>query len=317
MKYRALAVFSMLTALLWTSQALAQRGRGGGGKTGFSALNFNYEYISGAGLALEPELELEVTTLEARLNLPPIGMRHSSRVRERKDAGGWLMLHGLEYHQRKINYGNPSLLTTTNHLDRVHGIGYDFSLIYRPSRKWRMAFQVKPGVYGDLEGDIDSDHWNVKAALIVDRVLNSGFVIGIGAGRSAVFGRDLPLPLLHLESRMGSNPRVRVFLPTLAECSWRIESGIELGAAARLNGDRYALGEFETADQENPIDRLRYSNLTVGPFVSFRVGRGWTLMLEGGGTVYRRFETTLEDVVIDDYALNNTSYFRLSLRAGR
>lgn len=324
MSYRILAIMILMTGLLSATQMYAQRGRmGGRGRTGFSAFSFSYEYLSGAGLdnpgtVFDPGLELEVTSLKARLSLPPLGMRRSGRrgVQDR-ERGQWMIVHALGYHQRRVAYGDRNALTTASRLDRIHGIEYDFSLIHRPSRSWRVLLQVKPGIYSDLEGKVDSDHWNIQAALLLDRVLDSGFVIGLGAGWSAVFGKNLPLPLLHLESKSGSNPRVRMVLPTMAECSWRLEGGIEIGAAARMDGNRYALGGSRSADGGRRIDMLRYANLTVGPFVTFRAGRGLTLMLEGGGTVYRRFETTLADALIDNYELNNASFFRLSLRTRR
>ncbi|MBW7995479.1 MAG: hypothetical protein FVQ81_02685 [Candidatus Glassbacteria bacterium] len=291
--------------------------RGGRRIGGFSPLSLNYEFIAGAeldgpGPEFNPGAKVELTTLRVKLNLPPIGIRRPGRDRE----GGtrWSIMHGLAYHQRRVMYENLSITSSAYRLDRLHGAEYQAALLLRPSPKWRTIIQINPGVYSDFEGGADSGHWRVQAGLLLDRVLSGGFVVGLGASWSTSFGDNLLLPLVHLESPFGANPHLRIILPTVTELTWRTGRGLEIGGAVRVDGDRYGLGAFGMTGAAGGIDGLRYSNITAGPFLSAQVGRGWKLMLEGGGTLYRKFETYRNDTMIEDYKLKNSSFFRISLK---
>ena len=86
--------------------------------------------------------------------------------------------------------------------------------------------------------------------------------------------------------------------------------------AVRVDGGQYGLGEFVGGSPGGRKDKLRYTNITVGPFLSFSLNRGWKLMLEGGGTIRRRFEPCYGEAKIDDYKLANALFFRIGLHAG-
>ena len=90
--------------------------------------------------------------------------------------------------------------------------------------------------------------------------------MGLGASWSTAFGEDMLLPVFHLETRPGINPQVRIMAPTLAQITWRTDLGIEVGAAVRVDGGQYGLGEFMEPGASGRIDRLRYTNVTAGPF---------------------------------------------------
>lgn len=316
------AVLSVLILALAAGELVAQRGgmRGGRGG-GFSPLSFNYDYISSAGAngpvqELIPGLKVGVTTLGVRLNLPVFGMRGRRRDREDEGPRRWLITHGLGYHQRKITYENWSDTPGIGRLDRLHGIDYQFTLINRFSPRWHSTLRINPGVYSDLEGGLNQDHWQVQAGFLLDRVLSAGFVVGVGAAWTTTYGKGQLLPILHIESRPTANPHFLVMLPTLAELSWRLDSGVVLGGAARVEGNLYGLGEFDNQGDVFRIDRLRYSNVNVGPFAAFRVGRMWRLTLEAGGTLHRKYATYLNKAVKNDYDLENASFFKIGLRAG-
>jgi hypothetical protein len=320
-------VLVLLLVAATASMAHAQRGRRGGGGPGFSMLNISYEFIApsrlkGVGLPGNPDMELEITALEIKLNLPPLGIRGRGRDRDNDSEDRefriprWMILHSLGYHQRRADYQSLTNSTGIDQLDRVNGIEYTMNLVLGVTRRWRTLFQLSPGLYSDLEGDISSSHWKLRSALLFDRVFDNGLTMGLGASWTTAFGEYQLMPVFHLETQAGINPHVRVLAPTLAEITWRTELGVELGAALRVEGGQYGLGEFMQPGASGRIDKLRYTNVTAGPFLAFRAGRGWSLMLEGGGTLHRRFETWRGETEVDDYGLKNASFFRIGLKAG-
>ena len=170
--YRLLTL-AMVCLLAGSSMAHAQRGRRGGG---FSLFEFSYEFISpsaveGLGLARNPNMEVEVTTLEIKLNLPPIGLRGRGRDREDREfrMPRWMILHSLGFHQRRADYLNLSTSPGVDRLDRVNGIEYTMNLVLGITRGWRAVVQLNPGLFSDLEGDIDSDHWKIRSAMLLDQ----------------------------------------------------------------------------------------------------------------------------------------------------
>lgn len=137
--------------------------------------------------------------------------------------------------------------------------------------------------------------------------------MGFGVAYSFKFGEGYPLPFLTLMWTNGSNARLDLFLPAHAELWYMPSQKVELGLAARLQGNQYH-GDPGRYGVGNP--QMRYSVGTVGPSAKLHLSGGVHLTMDAGMTFLRRFEFFDGDQEQTSLDLKNSGFIRAGIQFG-
>lgn len=157
------------------------------------------------------------------------------------------------------------------------------------------------GFASDFSEKLSSEDALLSLTGIGTYKLNDSFTFGVGAVYDRRTGKLAPLPALLLKWRISERARIRGFVPANVTAEYHTTDWLDLGVRASFDGNRFHLGEekFGAAHLE-----LAYSNLEVGPKVTFNVSDWVHLDVYGAGAVYRRYQVYEDDESIAKYELS-------------
>lgn len=163
-----------------------------------------------------------------------------------------------------------------------------------------MAF-VDGGVASDFTDELTSSDVLLSITALATYAVNDQIKLGAGAVYDRRTGTLAPLPAILLDLRLGERWRVKGFAPAYVKAEYHAARWLDLGVRATFEGNRFHLGR---ATFERPDLELAYSNLTVGPKVTFNFDDWIHLDVYGAGAVYRRYELFQNDESLARYALS-------------
>jgi eukaryotic-like serine/threonine-protein kinase len=168
---------------------------------------------------------------------------------------------------------------------------------------WGMMAFTDAGAASDFSDDLGSNDLLLSLTLIGTYALSDSIKLGAGAVYDRRTGKLAPLPALLLDWRVSERVRVRGFAPTYVKADYHALEWLDLGLRATFEGNRFHLGQkrFELENVE-----LAYSNLTVGPKLTFNFSDWTHLDLYAAGAIYRRYEVFQNDDSLAKYELSPT-----------
>jgi hypothetical protein len=169
------------------------------------------------------------------------------------------------------------------------------------SDHWGMMAFADAGFASDFSDKVGSDDLLLSLTAIGTYKLNDAFTIGLGGVYDRRTGKLAPLPAMLLSWRISERTRIRGFVPAHVTAEYHATEWLDLGARAAFDGNRFHIGEsrFDTPNLE-----LAYSNLDIGPKVTFSLNDWVHLDVYAAGAVYRRYELFHDDESYAKYELS-------------
>ena len=254
-------------------------------------------------LSPSPDAETRVSTFLAGFNIP---IKLSDRA---------VLMVGGRYELMLIRQDGAREIVP-DEFD-LHVASASLLFNYKITDSWSLSLQAAPGLAGDFV-NVNGDHFRMNGAAIAQYEFSKRFALGFGVLVNWQFGEPLPLPAIRLQWRIVDSLQFTAFLPAQAALTWRPVDRIELGLAASVRGQSYALtsdrirGRWPCTAQEvdnpetvnfneseaNPdlcFDTLAYSRVDVGPTVAVRIVSSLWLSVRAAYTVLRRYDFINDD----------------------
>lgn len=202
---------------------------------------------------------------------------------------------GAEYRYTNLRYnGLPDVidneLVKDLHMLRLQ---IDFTKVFK--MKWILSVLLRPGIYSDFE-NIDSDHFRLEGAVLLDYRKSQTTFIGFGVARSTRFGRLLVLPVFHY---LYKSPKFTadILLPARVDVGWTQKKWY-YGINASVSGNQYTIGsQFNNFVGKNTIG---ISDAVIGPNFRYYTNEKSYVFLTGGATAARRWEFRDDNLSGDD-----------------
>lgn len=249
---------------------------------GFPVASLGYEYVPEAELVLtgleEDEVRTAARTATLKLNVPIL--------LEGRDK---VLLNALTIRHLDQSYAAAESGRDTFRPDDLYT--FKWGLVYRQvlGQHWSGAVLVQPAVLSDLE-DLDGNDFSLRAGFVFERKVSERFTWGWGAGYSDDYGRKTVLPVLRLQWTTG-RWEANVDAPQSAAVWRELARGWRIGAEAKVTGGAFRVGQDYALDGSTTKDgTVRYSIVNVGPAVVVPLGGPVELEMNGGTSVYRRYE---------------------------
>jgi len=169
------------------------------------------------------------------------------------------------------------------------------------SDHWGMMAFVDGGFASDFSDSITGDDVLLSLTAVGTYKVNDTLSLGAGAVYDRRTGKLAPLPALLLNWRISERARLRGFAPMFVSGEYRATDWLDLGIRGKFEGNRFHLGEDKFSV---PNLELAYSNLTLGPKVTFHVHEWVHVDVYGAGAVYRRYELFHDDESYAKYSLS-------------
>ena len=291
-----------LLFLLWVgvSDAVAQ---------GNPSFSMSYEFFPSSKLSdpdigtFEEDLSIRVATFSAEFSLAPVMYT----------SGKTILVNTLAFHRFDLDYENWSDVQGGNRIDNAQGIEYSFTVVRQLSEKWSLTAMVNPGLYSDFQGDLSRNDFNLSSAFIFGRQYSEHFSLGFGLAYTLKYGSAIPIPFVTMNWTNGSNMRVELFLPIMAEFWYLPSEKLELGLTAKVSGNQY---HGDPARYAGADPQMSYSVVTAGPSVKYQMSKGIALRVDAGATLLRRFEFYDGDVKQNSLDLKESGFIRAGIQIG-
>jgi hypothetical protein len=186
---------------------------------------------------------------------------------------------------------------------QLHGPKATVGVIQGFNDTWGMMAFTDAGAASDFSDDLGSNDLLLSLTLIGTYAINESIKLGAGAVYDRRTGELAPLPAVLLDLRLSERVWIRGFAPTYVKADYHALEWLDVGVRATFEGNRFHLGQ-ERFGMQNA--ELAYSNLTVGPKVTFNFSKWTHLDLYAAGAVYRRYEGFQNDDSLAKYELSPT-----------
>lgn len=186
---------------------------------------------------------------------------------------------------------------------QLHAPKATVGVIHGFNETWGMMAFSDAGVASDFSDDLGSNDLLLSLTVIGTYAISDSIKLGAGAVYDRRTGQLAPLPALLLDWRLSERLRIRGFAPGYVKADYHALKWLDLGVRATFEGNRFHLGQ-DRSGMENL--ELAYSNLTVGPKLTFNFSDWTHLDVYAAGAVYRRYELFQNDESFAKYELSPT-----------
>lgn len=163
----------------------------------------------------------------------------------------------------------------------------DFNLMRILDEEYSLVISLRPGFYGDLEGNMGED-FRLEGGVVVTKFMSDSFTLGFGLGRGTNFGRDLVVPLVQFLYFANDKVVVRGLLPVRASVWYIPDQKWEYGLIYRLSGSLYNIDDSDI----NGAQEIGFASAQLGGAARYKVYGNSFLVAEAGVTALRRYEWT-------------------------
>jgi hypothetical protein len=163
---------------------------------------------------------------------------------------------------------------------------------FRISERWGAMAFGEIGLASSLDGSLGSDDLLMSLTGIATYSVSDSFQLGGGILYDRRSGELAPMPALTLRLRISERLRVRGFVPVWMRAEFRATPWLDVGLRSSFESNRFHFADGAPTDRNA---ELAYSNLTVGPQVTFNFSDWVHLDLYAAGAVYRRYELFDDD----------------------
>ena len=203
-----------------------------------------------------------------------------------------------------------------------HSVMAQLLFNYQFNSSWRMVLQVAPALAGDF-ANFDSDHFRLAGMGLVSYRFSPSFALSAGVGATYRFGALQPVPVLALDWQISESVRLDAVVPALLNLTWRPHDRFEVGIAASIIGQSYAVTsdrvqqrwpcrgqdvdnpdtpfDEAVADTDRCFDRLAFSRGEIGPVIGVRLFESVWFLARASYLFFRRYEFLNADNETPDF----------------
>lgn len=268
---------------------------GGLQAAGFQVASFSLEQVPKAELNLtgseEGELKTTGTTTTVKLAIP-IKLDGRKRV----------LLNFFTFRVLHQSYENAGATALAFLPAELYTIKYGLVLHQELSPLWSLNVLVQPAILTDFE-NVSSDHFTLRGGFLFERKVSENLSYAIGGGYSDDFGDEKILPAAWLKWKPSPGWKVDFDIPQKIDISRKLSNRVWLGLVGKATGAHFRIGQATPFIDGSDIrvNRVKYSIVNVGPALKWNISDGVGLLLNGGTSVYRRYQVFDEagDKLID------------------
>jgi hypothetical protein len=162
---------------------------------------------------------------------------------------------------------------------------------------------------------LNGNDFLIQGAALVSKKFDNNLTLGGGLIFTSQYGVPSFLPALQVNYNSGKHA-ISAFLPSKINYYYHLgkEEKLRVGSRAAVNGSYFNVSANEfTNVNVNPIDKVIYSRINVGPVINYKLTNTFQLDLFAGYTFARKFQLADSDENEYKYDLENGPSLKLGL----
>ena len=174
--------------------------------------------------------------------------------------------------------------------ENLHLIGYRLMVLHQLKNDWRLLALVNPALSSTFSTSLDSDDFLLNGTLQFIKQKTEKLSYGGGLLFTSRFGNPILLPTLQLTLKTEKS-QFKMVLPRSISYE-RYFGDFTAGLEASVDGSLYNVNyAIDTGGSlAEPVDKVGYTRVIVGPKLSYRIGEVLKLNASGGIAAVRRLE---------------------------
>lgn len=222
-----------------------------------------------------------------------------------------ILVNGLEY--RSMAPSGDNDLNRDLDGQNLYVIGYRLTALHQLQNDWRVLISLNPTLSSSFNTALEGNDFLLNGALQFVKKKSERFSYGGGIALTSRFGEPKLIPTLLLKFSSEKN-QLHVLLPRDISFDHYFGKFIA-GFQIMTSGSRYNVNYTRTNSFQDiePVDKLAYSRIVLGPSLRYRVGKAIRLEASGGITVARRVELQGNPSYDVSYETANGPFFRFGI----
>jgi hypothetical protein len=197
------------------------------------------------------------------------------------------LINSVSFEMLSFTFNNVPAQFTYLGPDKLYMISYSLGFLHKFNKQWGVNLLVKPVLASDLN-NIDGDHIKIQGAGVVNYNLNENTQIGLGAAYNSDFGEPQLLPVVRLKYDNHKGFIINTTIPKSIEIIYSFSDHFDAGITGDVSGNQFRIGKEDSPSKGNS---LKYSKLTLGPTLKYKITKNLSLLLTGGFMQNRIYES--------------------------
>lgn len=222
-----------------------------------------------------------------------------------------ILINGLQYRLVTPFADNDISLGIDG--QNLHLIGYRLTILHKLKNDWAGLFIINPLLSSTFNMPMEGEDFLFSGTLQFINKKSAQFSYGGGLAFTSRFGDPILLPALHMTVK-SEKGKFQVLLPKRITYD-RYFGKLTVGLKAELDGSLYNVNYSRTSplDELQPVDKIAYTRVILGPNISYRVGKVFQLEVSGGITVGQSVELQGDLFADEKYNINNGAFLRFGI----
>lgn len=222
-----------------------------------------------------------------------------------------IIINGLQY--RLVTPFVDNEETQSFDGQNLHLISYQLTIAHKLANQWLGLIVMNPTLSSTFNISPERDDVIFPGAIQFIKNKSDNFSYGFGVARTARFGETLIIPTLQL-TKSYQKSTLKIVLPRQVLFDYHFEkfdAGLQLSISGSEYNANYSV--INSSDIEQPIDRLAYSRIILGPRFSYRVGKILLLEASGGFVTARSIDLRGGQIEDEKYDIKNGAFFQFGI----
>ena len=262
---------------------------------------FSFTRFPGAGVTDSPlNREIELNEYNFFVNLP-------MRLKNEKTV----LINGLQYKLVIPTADNDVALNIDG--QHLHVVGYSLTVVHQLKNDWRALIVLSPTLSSTFNQPLEGDDFLFNGTVQFIKRKSEKLSYGGGILATSRFGDPIILPSLQLTHKTDRS-KFQVILPRGITYE-RYYGKLTAGLKAEVDGSLYNVNYSRTTllNEVQPVDKVGYTRVVLGPSLSYRLGKVIQLEASGGISVAQSIELQGDPFEDESYDLDNGTFFQVGV----
>ena len=197
------------------------------------------------------------------------------------------LINSVSFEMLNFTFYNVPAQFTYLGPDKLYTVSYSLGFLHKINKRWAINLLFKPVLASDLN-NIDGDHIKFQGAGIVNYNINENTQLGLGGAYNSDFGKPQLLPVIKLKYDNHNGFVINTTVPKSIEIIYSFGNNFDAGIVGDVSGNHYRIGKEDSPAKGNS---LKYSTLTLGPIMKYKITKNFSLLLNGGFMLNRIYES--------------------------
>ncbi len=225
-----------------------------------------------------------------------------------------ILVNGLTYASVNTDISNASTSLEENS-GKMQVIIFQSIFVHKLPKDFTVVVSLRPTIASDFKERFSSNDFLLQGFMMLTKKKNTNFTYGAGLVHTMRLGKPLVLPMLQFHYK-NQKHTFNGILPLKLNYSYSVDNQMRLKTGVRgvVNGGNINITIPNTLNSTgNEIDKVNYSRVNIGPFITYNITKMIQLEAFGGVSLRRQYYLLDTEENTQKFYLGEVPFFQIGL----